>query len=116
AKWCDHFVLTSFQTWSARSLPCSHHLLHSSNRSGCNKRGHVTPLLLQQMVVRHGNSGQHGPDDAEKSLIGAAQVQISDGCRPVQNLDGSTIDRPVDMPGETVNRLWREDVDVQNVA
>ena len=59
-------------------------------------------------VIRNRNPTHHGTDNADKTLIRPAEVQIREMCMSVKNLMGCAIDGPLIVPGKSADRRWRE--------
>src|SRR5262245_57032193 len=66
--------------------------------------------LLQDVVVGHRNPAEHGSDNSEKTLVGAAKVNVVERGATSAVLGCGAVDRTVVMSGEFRNRPRSEHV------
>ncbi len=69
----------------------------------------------ENVLVDHGNTAQHGPDDSQKSLIGAGQHQVIVANASVTDFSRTAVDRAPMLSGKSFNGERGEKIGEHNM-
>src|SRR5664280_2979802 len=91
-------------------LPLQYAIL--GNNGGRHRRMPPLPPRLrpQDVLLGHGDAAEHGPDDSQQPLVGAAQREILQVRLTVGRFSRGTVDRAFEMPRKSRDRARREQI------